>query len=93
MRFFFLCEPFLKSLLNSWQYCFGFMFWYFGQEACETFVRQTCPACTALEGKVLTIGPPGLKSYCFSFDEITCKALFFKKGQRRINTFEYEIYV
>ena len=57
---FFLCEPFLKSLLNLWQYCFCFMFWYFGQEACETFVPQPGikPAPPALEGKVLTIGPP-----------------------------------
>ena len=28
-RFFFLCGPFLKSLLNLLQYCFCFMFWLF----------------------------------------------------------------
>ena len=26
--------PFLKSLLNLLQYCFCFMFWFFGHEAC-----------------------------------------------------------
>lgn len=34
-----------------------------------------------------------LRSYCFCFDEITCKPLFFKKEQRGINTFEYKICV
>ena len=28
--FFFSCGPFLKSLLNLLQYCFCFMFWFFG---------------------------------------------------------------
>ena len=28
--FIFWCRPFLKSLLNLLQYCFCFMFWFFG---------------------------------------------------------------
>ena len=30
----FWCGPFLKSLLNLLQYCFLFMFWFFGRRAC-----------------------------------------------------------
>ena len=29
-----------KSLLNLLQYCFCFMFWLFGQEACEILALQ-----------------------------------------------------
>ena len=36
--FFFWCGPFLKSSLNSLQYCFCFMFWIFGCKACEILV-------------------------------------------------------
>ena len=37
------------------------MFWFFGLEACGVLASQagTDPAPTALEGKVLTTGPPG----------------------------------
>ena len=31
--FFFGCGPILKSLLNLLQYCFCFLFWFFGREA------------------------------------------------------------
>ena len=31
---FFDVEPFLKSLLNLLQYCFCFMFWFFGHNTC-----------------------------------------------------------
>ena len=31
--FFFWCGPFLTSLLNLLQYCFYFVFWFFGHEA------------------------------------------------------------
>ena len=34
-RLFWGCGPFLKFLLNLLQYCFSFMFWIFGHEACE----------------------------------------------------------
>ena len=35
---FFWCEPFLMSLLNLWQYCLCFMFWFFGSETCGILV-------------------------------------------------------
>ena len=42
------------------------MFWFFGQEACGILAPRPGiePAPPALEGKVLTTGPPG-KSLCF----------------------------
>ena len=36
--FLFGCGPFLKSLFNLLQYCFCFMFWVFGFEACGILV-------------------------------------------------------
>ena len=52
---------FLKSLLNLSQYCFCFLFWFFGHQACGILAPQPrikhVP--TALEGGVLTTGPPG----------------------------------
>ena len=33
--FFFGCGSFLESLLNLLQYCFCFVFWFFGHKACE----------------------------------------------------------
>ena len=53
--------PFIKSVLNLLQYCFGFTFWTFGLEACG--ILAPCPgiepALSVLEGGVLTTGPPG----------------------------------
>ena len=51
----------LKSLLNLLQHCFCFMFWLFGQKACGMLGPQPGikPAPLALEGEVLTTGPPG----------------------------------
>ena len=71
--FFFWCGPFLKSLLNLLQYCFCFMLWIFGPEACEILAPwpRIEPALPALEGEVLTTGPPGksqmfaVLSHCF----------------------------
>ena len=59
--FFFLCGPFLKSLLNLLQYCFCFPFRFPGQEAHGILVpRQGIePAPPALKGGVSTTGPPG----------------------------------
>ena len=56
-----ICGPFFKSLLNLLQYCFCFMFWYFGHEACgilapPPWISDPPPA---LEGEVLTTGLPG----------------------------------
>ena len=53
---------FFKALLNLLQLCFCFMFWFlvFGCEACEILAPQTGikPPTPALEGEVLTTGPP-----------------------------------
>ena len=58
---FFWCGQFFKSLLNLLRYCFRFMFWFFGCEACGILAPQpgieSRPP--ALEGEVLTTGPPG----------------------------------
>ena len=59
--FFFLCGPFLKSLLNLLQYWFCFMFWFLGCKARGILppwpeIQHTPPA---LEGKVLSTGLPG----------------------------------
>ena len=53
--------PFIKSILNLLQYCFGFTFWTFGLEACGilTLCPGIEPALSVLEGGVLTTGPPG----------------------------------
>ena len=68
--FFFCCGPFLKFLLNLSQYCFCFMFWFFGHEACGILTPQPGiePAPPALEGKVLTTGPPGKSPFLFKND-------------------------
>ena len=60
--------PFLKSLLNLFQYCFYFMFWFFGCKACGILAPRpgVKPVSPALESKVLTTGPPG-KSHMLSF--------------------------
>ena len=52
---------FLKSVLNLLQYCFCFMFWFFGREACEILALWPGvePTALALEGEVLTTGLPG----------------------------------
>ena len=52
--------PFSESLLNVPQYCFCFMFWFFGHKACGISAPQSGmePSPPALEGKVLNIGPP-----------------------------------
>ena len=59
-RFFFRHGSFLKPLLSSLQYCFGFMFWLFDHEACGILAAQPGiePTPPAWEGEVLTTGPP-----------------------------------
>ena len=66
--FFFWWVRFLKSLLNLLQYCFYFMGFFFNPEACGTLTLQPRIelAPLALEGEVLTTGPPG-KSQVFVF--------------------------
>ena len=67
--FFFLCGPFLKSLLNLLQYYFCFMFWFFGLAAhgILTSWLGTEPTHPALEGEALTTRPPGKSPCCPSF--------------------------
>ena len=50
-----------KSLLNLLQYCFCFILWLFGCEARGALATGPGiePTPPALEGKVLTTGPPG----------------------------------
>ena len=53
--------PFLKSLLNLLQYCFCFLFWFFCPMTCGILAPRpgSEPIPPALEGEVLTPGPPG----------------------------------
>ena len=55
------CRPFLKFLLNLLQYCFCFLFFFFGHEAQGILDSHPGvePALPALEGEVLTTGLPG----------------------------------
>ena len=50
--FFFKCGPFSKSLLNLFQYCFCFMFWFFGLKAYRILTPRPGvePSAPALEG-------------------------------------------
>ena len=53
---------FLKALLKLLQYCFCYLcFGFFGPEACGILAPQPRikPTPPALEGEVLTTGPPG----------------------------------
>ena len=56
---------FLKSLLNLLQFCFPFMFCFFGPEAYRILASRPGiePAAPALEGKILTSGPLGKSQY------------------------------
>ena len=62
--FFFFC--FLKSLLNLLQYCFYFLVLVFGHEACAILAPWLGmePTAPALEGEILTTGPPGKSLHC-----------------------------
>ena len=58
------CRPFLKSLLNLLQYCFCFyvvFFFFLDHKTCGILAPWPGikPAPSALEGEVLTTGPPG----------------------------------
>ena len=67
----FWCGPFLKSLFNLLQYCFALCFVFFGSEACGILAPWPGikPTPSALEGQVLTTGPPG-RSLVVSFKPI-----------------------
>ena len=66
---FFWCWLFLKSLLNLLQYCFCFLFWFFGRKACGILAPRPGiePSPPPLEGEVLTAGPPGKSPLCDYF--------------------------
>ena len=67
--FYFWCRPFFFYLLNLLQHCFCYIpFVFFGHEACESSAPRPGiePRPPALEGRVLTTGPPG-KSLTHSF--------------------------
>ena len=55
----------LSSLLTLLQYWFCFMFWFFGHETCGISAPwpQMKPTPLALEGGILTTGPPGKSHY------------------------------
>ena len=57
----FFTWTFLKSLLNLLRYCFWFMFWFFWPWGCGILAPsfRIKPTPPALEGEVLTTGPPG----------------------------------
>ena len=56
----FLCGPFFKSFSNLLQYCFCFMFWLFGHEACGILAHRpgTKPAASPTV-EISTTGPTG----------------------------------
>ena len=60
----FWCGPFFKSF---YWICLHFMFWFFGHEACGILAPppEIEPILPELEGRVLTIGPPGKSHRAF----------------------------
>ena len=50
-----------KVFIGFITYCFRFMFWCFGHKACGILASWSGiePTSPALEGEVLTTGPPG----------------------------------
>ena len=81
---------FLKSLLNLLRYCFCFMFWFFGCEACGILApwQGIEPAPPALEGEVLTTEPAG-KSLARSF-RVELWGLFCLCTYRNVKLFSEE---
>ena len=64
--FFFLLWTTFKVFIEFVQYCFSFMFRFFGLKACEILASQPGiePSPPALEHKVLTTGLPGKSGIC-----------------------------
>ena len=62
----FHCLFLKKFLLNLLQYCFCFMFWFSGHEACGILAPSPGmePATPSLEGEILTTGLPGKSLHC-----------------------------
>ena len=60
LKYFFLYDPFLKSLLSLLQYCFCFMFWFFGCKLHGILApKPRIEPVPTVKGNVLTTGPPG----------------------------------
>ena len=61
LAFFVNVDHFFKSLLSFLQYCFCYMFWFFGRESCGILASRPGmePVPHALGGEVLITGPPG----------------------------------
>ena len=60
---------FLKSLLNLLRYCFYFLFLGFGHGSLAPWLGiEIEPAPPALEGEILTAGPPGRSLKCPSLN-------------------------
>lgn len=66
---FFDGDHILKPLLNLLQYCFCFMSWFFGHEACGILAPQPGaePILLASEGEVLITRLPGKSLMAFLF--------------------------
>ena len=77
-----LTNFFFKSLLSLLQHCFYFMFWFFGHEVCGILSPQPGlePMPPALEGEVLTTGPPG-RSLDNPFEH--CSSIYLPGSQGR----------
>ena len=75
---------FFKSLLNLLQYCFCFMLWFFGQEACEILAPWPGiePASTALASEVLTTVQPGNSLY---FDFLALRPVVSSLPNQELN--------
>ena len=74
---FFWCGLFLKSLLNLFQFCFHFLFWFFGHKACGILVSwaEIEPAPPALKGEFITTGPPEKSPVILFIDKVSVKFL------------------
>ena len=75
----FLMWTMLKHLFNLLLYCFYFIFWFFSHKAGGILSPQpgTRAALPAMEGEVLTPGPPGKSHHLFL--QMKCSILMAKK--------------
>ena len=64
-------------LFNLFQFCFYFLFWFFGHEACGILVSWAGiePAPPTLKGEFLTAGPPVKSPVILFIDKVSVKFL------------------
>ena len=75
--FFLLIWTIFWLLLNVLQHCFCFMFWCFGQETWNVLAPWPGIEPPAVEGEILSSGPPGKSVYFFFFFLLhNCLAIF-----------------